>query len=476
MEQMTSLCDMVGQIMQKKEEERRIMEEQAAKDRYWKIPICYDNDDDYTIAIIPVLSTEEPVNSLSMGDEHLDTIPATESDEFIKSSVKDLVPIPSESEGIPDKVCDVPFCNNPTPLESSKDQFEDFSESNDESTSSDDDSFSIDDIEYVEASPPDAEIVSLEVVEIVIPEVGGIDTDILLTIKDDILREKLLNVNLLIANIEALKDNPAPSSDVMTKSSSTSLNLFLEETNTFDNSSPESETFCFDLEEISSGSTTTRSDYSLPDYEAFYSDDDHIKEKSSGSTTTHADFSQYDSFIFDLSINLFPPADRSDFYHEEFADELAHIISPSEYDHFCFKIEPELGNLTMDVVEDIFPTREPRVHVPNVLPTHPTLHLDLDFILLSEPLFAYIVWIFLPFLTYPVAPPYLLSCGNEDTIFDPGISIYHSFMPGSPLPLSRVLYVVVYCPGCPGCLKPLGFVLHSPRASHPQLHFGNPIS
>ncbi|GKA76423.1 hypothetical protein Tco_0782884 [Tanacetum coccineum] len=209
----------------------------------------------------------------------------------------------------------------------------------------------------------------------------------------------------------------APSSDVMTKSSSTSLNLFLKETNTCDNSSPESENFCFNLEENSSGSTTTRSDYSFPDYE----------EKSSGSTTTHADFSQYDSFIFDLSINPFPPADRSDFYHEEFADELAHIISPSEYDHFCFKIEPELGNLTMDVVEDILPTREPRVHVPNVLPTHPTLNLD--FILLSEPLFAYIVWIFLPFLTYPVAPPYLLSCGDEDIIFDPGISNYHSFMP-----------------------------------------------
>ncbi|GJW74252.1 hypothetical protein Tco_0133622 [Tanacetum coccineum] len=107
----------------------------------------------------------------------------------------------------------------------------------------------------------------------------------------------------------------------------------------------------------------------------------------------------------------------------------AHIISLSEYDHFCFKIEPEPGNLTMDVVEDIFPTREPRVHVPNVLPTHPTLHLDLDYYFLVNPLFAYIVWIFLPFLTYPVAPPYLLSCGNEDTIFDPGISIYHSFMP-----------------------------------------------
>ncbi|GJS58209.1 hypothetical protein Tco_0652993 [Tanacetum coccineum] len=393
---LASLVGKVGQIMQKKEEERRIAEEQAAKDRYWKIPICYDDDDDYTIAITPVLPTKEPVNSLSMGDEHLDTIPATESDEVIKSSVENLL---SKNTLRLSSITTMILLR-----------------------------VSYKNIDYVDASPLDDEIVSLEVVDIVIPEVEGIDTDILLTIKDDILREKLLNVNLFIANIEALKDNPTPSSDIVTKSSSTSLNLFLEETNTFDNSLTES--FCFDLEKNSSGSTTTHSNYSLPDYEAFYSDDDHIKEKSSGSTTTHADFSQYDSFIFDFSINPFPPADRSDFNHEEFTDELAHIISPSEYDHFCFKIEPELGNLTMDVVEDILPTREPRVHVPNVLPTHPTLNLDLDLILFSEPLFAYIVWIFLPFLTYPVAPPYLLSCGNEDTIFDPGISIYHSFMPG----------------------------------------------
>ncbi|GKG27951.1 hypothetical protein Tco_0406278, partial [Tanacetum coccineum] len=53
---------------------------------------------------------------------------------------------------------------------------------------------------------------------------GGIDTDILLTIKEDILREKLMNINLLIAKIEALKYNPTSSSDFVTKSSSTSLN------------------------------------------------------------------------------------------------------------------------------------------------------------------------------------------------------------------------------------------------------------
>ncbi|GJR06502.1 hypothetical protein Tco_0529486 [Tanacetum coccineum] len=189
-EQMTSICDVVGQIMQKKEEEKRIAEEQAAKARYWKIPICYDDDDDEEssiplkdiitfglppcVAVTPVLLTEEPVDTLIMEDEHLDTIPATKSDEVIKSSVEELVPIPSESEGISDGVCDVPLCGNPTPLEAFTYHSEIVVDSNDDSSSSDDNSFSGKDIKYVDASPPDAEIVSLEVVDIVIPEVGGI--------------------------------------------------------------------------------------------------------------------------------------------------------------------------------------------------------------------------------------------------------------------------------------------------------------
>ncbi|GJU54580.1 hypothetical protein Tco_1228294 [Tanacetum coccineum] len=79
---------------------------------------------------------------------------------------------------------------------------------------SDDDSPYGEDIDYVDASPPDVEIVSLEVVEIVDPEVERIDDDILSTIKDDTLREKLLNVNLLVAKIDALRDNPTPSSEI----------------------------------------------------------------------------------------------------------------------------------------------------------------------------------------------------------------------------------------------------------------------
>nr|GEV26012.1 ribonuclease H-like domain-containing protein [Tanacetum cinerariifolium] len=69
-----------------------------------RILACCDDDDDYNFAITP----NEPVDSLSMGDEHLNTILATESDEFIKSSVENLVPNPSEFEG--KNGCDVPAC------------------------------------------------------------------------------------------------------------------------------------------------------------------------------------------------------------------------------------------------------------------------------------------------------------------------------------------------------------------------------
>nr|GFB73011.1 hypothetical protein [Tanacetum cinerariifolium] len=118
-----------------------------------------------------------------MGDEHLDTIPAMESDQVIKSIVEDLVPIPSKFEGIPNTMCDVHLVNNPTPLEA-KDHFEIVMNSNDDISSSDDDSLYNENIEYVEASPYRSEVGSLEVAEIVIPEEEEI--------KNDNLREKFV--------------------------------------------------------------------------------------------------------------------------------------------------------------------------------------------------------------------------------------------------------------------------------------------
>nr|GFC46266.1 hypothetical protein [Tanacetum cinerariifolium] len=102
--------------------------------------------------------------------------------------IEDLVPIPSESEGISYDTCDVPFCDNSPPIDVLNNHFEIFSDFNDDCTSSDDDSF--EDIDYVETSPPDSEPVSLE------------------EVKDEIFCEKLLNFNLLIAKIESLNDNP----------------------------------------------------------------------------------------------------------------------------------------------------------------------------------------------------------------------------------------------------------------------------
>ncbi|GKE25580.1 hypothetical protein Tco_1440964, partial [Tanacetum coccineum] len=164
----------------------------------------------------------------------------------------------------------------------------------------------------------------------------------------------------------------------------------MEETDTLlshsDDSLPDYETFCFDIEEKSSGSTTSHSDYSLPDYEAFVliliikkrrvvakssgsttSKSDHslpdyeafcFEEKSSGSTTSHSDPSllEYESFYFDLLIDPLPPAERSDSHHEEYAGELAHIISPPEYDHFYFDLKDDPGELTRLLKENISDT------------------------------------------------------------------------------------------------------------------------
>nr|GEV64446.1 hypothetical protein [Tanacetum cinerariifolium] len=279
-----------------------------------KIPIYYDDDDD-----------EE--SSIPLRDIIISQLPPYE---VIKSSVKDLVPIPSESESLPDNMCDVPFRDNSLPLDISKDQFEDFSDSNDDSTSIDDDYFYIDEIDYAEASPPNSEPVSLE------------------EVKDKIFREKLLNVNLLIAKIESLNDNPTHDRVLMSPS------LFpipVEDSDSFFEKSDTSLSY---------------SDNSLPEFETF---SDHMKETSSGSTTTHADNSLL------------------------------------EYDSFLFKIEPDQCELTSVVMEDIL--GEPHVHVPNVLPTHPTLMLDSDFIPSDDSLGSDLV------VSFPF--------GTRNKILDPGI-------------------------------------------------------
>nr|GEU83498.1 hypothetical protein [Tanacetum cinerariifolium] len=355
-----------------------------------------------------------------MGDKYLDTILETELDEVIKSSVEDLVPILSEFEGIPDNTCGVPFLDDSSALDVSKDQFEEFSDSIDDSTSIDDNYFSIVNIDYVEASPPDSELANLE------------------EVKDDNLREKLMNINLVIAKIKSLNDNPTP--DHVLESPFpfpipvNDNNSFLEKSDTSlsysDNSIPEFETFNH-TEETSSSSTTTHADYSLSRYDSFIFE----IEPDQGELTSIVILAEHRVYVPNVLTTLmldlnFIPSDNSlpeseifyfDIEEKNSGSTTIHAdISLLDLECFNFKREPDLGELT-SIVD--FEIRENVLSATNV-----NLPPEDD----HSPLFAYVVWIFFSFLTYSVVPPYLLSFGNEDTIFDPSISSYlfSFFMPG----------------------------------------------
>nr|GEX86710.1 hypothetical protein [Tanacetum cinerariifolium] len=135
--------------------------------------ICYDIDDyyDYEESTIPlneiisqippsivittsppVLPIEDPEVYLIMRNEEINTIPEKESDEFTKSSVEDLVPIPSQSEDTfgSDSECLLPTCDDFSPINIFKEKYVTFSNplfnSNDDFTSSDDESLSDEDV------------------------------------------------------------------------------------------------------------------------------------------------------------------------------------------------------------------------------------------------------------------------------------------------------------------------------------------
>ncbi|GJV46894.1 hypothetical protein Tco_1437106 [Tanacetum coccineum] len=332
-------------------------EEKYSAARRRMISIPFVNEDDYiplgdiiarystSKTITPDLPIEEPDNSLSMGGEHLDTTP----------SVENLVPIPSEYEGIFYDMSDVPTCdNNHVNVESdlvesliNSDTLIVFSSKIDpilqefvgelahitpippgiveadfdpnDDTSSDDDSF--ENIEYVDASPSYSELDSLEEVNDVDQEEKEFDLEDIFQIQDVILREKLLNVHRLISNIESLKDKPTP--DRVLESplfpiSVTNSDSFLEESDTslshLDNSLPEFETFSDDTKETRSGSTTTHANYSLPEYDSFLFEIEPDQEgliSIDNSNNTLLELPEFESFHFDLSFPR-PPSEPPD--------------------------------------------------------------------------------------------------------------------------------------------------------------------
>ncbi|GKB12497.1 hypothetical protein Tco_0846420 [Tanacetum coccineum] len=339
-----------------------------------------DDDDEYTViwrrpkAITPDEPSEEPEDPLIMGEEELSTI--SEKD---KSSVTDLVLIPSGSKGFSDDICDndhfdvesllsrdilitspkidflfEEFAGKLAPISPGMDEDE-FDEEEydcyDDDTSSDDDSF--ENIDYVEASPPNSELVSLE------------------EVKDVILRDKLSNVYFLISKIEALNDNPTLSSI------SYSDNPFSDY-----------------MEETRSGSATTHADISLPEYDSFLFE---IEPDQGGLTNVIIDNSndpllehpEFESFHFDPS---FPRP---------------HSEPPDVEICLNFKSDTPVFNNFDELNEDecFDPGGGEIVLFPNVE---------------DNDSFTFVIRIFLLFLTYPVDYLLLLSTGSEDTIFDPG--------------------------------------------------------
>ncbi|GKD62504.1 hypothetical protein Tco_1300013 [Tanacetum coccineum] len=312
------------------------------------------DDDEYTViyrkpkAITPDLPIEEPDNSLNMGDEHLNTIPEIE-----KSSVENFVPIPSEFKGIFEDIYDVPSCN-----------YFDAECGLINSLLSRDISITSPKIDFL----PEKFVGELYFIDPILlgidfdednsdednsdEEEGEIDNDIL-QIEDEILHEKLLNVNLLIDKIKALKLTP-------------SIPFMLENPS-------------------SSPIPVVDSDFLVEEVDTFLIPEDSIPL----------------SIVSDLD-------SEGDII---FLDNLLNEDPIPEYERFTFDIEPDAP-----VINNFDELNEDECFDPG------GGEIDVSQNIEDDDSFAFIICTFLPYRTYPVDSPLLLSTGSEDIIFDPDIS------------------------------------------------------
>ncbi|GJW99180.1 hypothetical protein Tco_0180988 [Tanacetum coccineum] len=334
----------------------------------FKPPIYYDNDDyddeEYSIqvskfyknspiAITPVLPTVEVEESLSTGDEHLSTIPEKESNKVIKSSVENLILIPSESKDLTnyESKCDMPVCNDSSSKNEGLDDIISIPQGKE--------------IDHLDAIPDSAQSLlnraysiiflieefagGLAPIDPIPPGIVEVDFD---SEEDIRLIEKLLNDDLSPhspeelnseipdAIIESFSPSPIPVKD--SDSLMQEIDIFLAPDDSIppgiENDDYDSEGDVLFLAEL------LNNDYiSLPEYESF-----------------HVDF-------YNVPSSPCPPEKPPD-------------------DDVYFDIEPNTGVLTTKVVDDIYDnsTRELYVHVPNVLPTLPTLYPVFDTLLPSH--------------------------------------------------------------------------------------------
>nr|GEX95913.1 hypothetical protein [Tanacetum cinerariifolium] len=318
-------------------------------------------------AIAPILSTKEPECSLTMRYEHPITTLETESDEIIKSSVEELVPISNECEVTSEdkRECDVLVCEDSSTFDVCDNHFDILSDSNyDDDISSDDVAF--EDIEYIEASLPDPKLVSLEEENDVHQEEEEFNLE---DIQDVILHEKLVSINRLIVNIESLNDNPTPDRVLNDETKETRS----DNTTTHSNDSlPEYDSFCFEIE---------------PDQERLTSV---VKNDISDDSTNDPLLEEVDLFL--ASDNSIPPAPDAEFDFEPDAGEQISVVINNNDELECLDQRGEIDEFKNVEDDDYFP-------------------------------FIFVIRIFLPYLIYSEVFLFLLSAESEDTIFDPGICV-----------------------------------------------------
>ncbi|GJZ79598.1 hypothetical protein Tco_0644435 [Tanacetum coccineum] len=309
-------------------------------------------------------------------------------DEFIKSSVEDLVPIPRESEDTSDsdKECDFPnFVTFFNPLFDSNDDF----------TSSDDESF------------PDEDVQEEKFKTYLNP---------LFKFDDKYISSE---VNLLFN--EVLEDIESKDSYVSNLDEQALLVTHLFELN---------EDECFDPggDEIESCLTSDSFPPGIDGADFDQEGDILLLEKLLNDDISFPLPPKELHFEGLKVIKSYIPSDFKDDYYDSEGDTIylkSLLINdtipnlPPEvfFDHDPKSLKDEPDN---DDLKSMIKVFDPEIHEKIISPTHVRLPFE-DRHYFS---FTFVIKIFLPFLTYLVNSLPLLSSGSEDLIFDPGISAY----------------------------------------------------
>ncbi|GJW15946.1 hypothetical protein Tco_0020079 [Tanacetum coccineum] len=336
----------------------------------WNCPAFYEDDDEeYTIAITPVLPTEEPDNSLSMRDKHLSTISETESDELIKSSVENLVPTPSEFEDLSniESECNMPVCDDFTTVSNHLlDADNDFS-------SSDDKSFSDKDVPKenfkIFLNPLfDEEIISTK-----------IDTHHF-NAESDLIESLLNRVTLIISSpkfdslLEEFSGELAHIDLISPGINDTDFDpeeeIHLVEKLVYDNSSPQppeefnSENSDAIIKSFSPSPISVEdSDSLMEEIDLFLTPDDSMPP---GIENDDYDSERDIIFFEELLNNDSPSLPINESFHFDVTSSPRPPAKPPDDD----EIKPDTGILTVKMVDDIF---EHYVLMPRILTTQPTL-------------------------------------------------------------------------------------------------------